>query len=197
MKIPTSKEIENLHRKYSPSSGAFQSVWNHCQIVSQLAVDISEDSKKTNTELIKIGALVHDIGVYKLIVDGEINRDKYITHGLLGYELLKNEGFDETICGFALRHTGVGIDKQDVIDGQLPLPIADYRPQSEEEEIVMYADKFHSKSLSPTFNSVNWYANFVTEKFGPNMASKFQALIEKYGLPDIEKLAKQHNQPIR
>lgn len=52
-----------------------------------------------------------------------------------------------------LCHTGVGLTKEDVLVQGLPLPPADYVAITPEERLVMYADKFHSKTTPPTFVS--------------------------------------------
>ena len=44
------------------------------------------------------------------------------------------------------RHTGTGLTAQTIIERQIPLPPADYRPETLEEQVICYADKFYSKS---------------------------------------------------
>lgn len=67
-----------------------------------------------------------------------------------GEAILKSEGFPEKLWRFASHHTGVGLTR-DVINQKLPLPEADYLVETDEELLVMYADKFHSKQLVKTF----------------------------------------------
>jgi uncharacterized protein len=197
MKLPTLDEMNNLHKKYAPNKEALEDVWKHCHIVRRIARQIADDYYPTNKELIEAGALLHDIGVYKLYHNGVIDESKYITHGLLGYELLKEEGFDEELCRFALLHTGVGITKEDVEKNKLPLPAHDYIAETDEEKIVMYADKFHSKSTPPTFNSVAWYKDYLSKKFGAHKVDLFEKLLEEFGEPDLKALMSRYGQPIR
>ena len=197
MKLPTFDEINMLHKKYAPSSEAFESVWKHCQIVGRISLQVADNYYPTNRELLEAGALLHDIGVYRLYKNGVIDEAHYITHGLLGYELLKEEGLDEALCRFALLHTGVGITKEDIGKQNLPLPLRDYLAETNEEKIVMYTDKFHSKTNPPTFNSATWYTEYLRSKFGEDKAQQFQLFIEEFGEPDLEPLVSSFGHAIR
>lgn len=198
MTLPSRDDIAALHKKHAPSTAAFDSVWGHCQIVQDIALQITKDRNAVNHELISAGALLHDIGVYRLYRDGALDNSKpYITHGLLGYELLKAEGLAEAVCRFALLHTGVGITRADIVTGTLPLPPRDYIAETNEEKIVMYADKFHSKSEPATFNSATWYTQYLATKFGNDKATLFGQLVHTYGEPDLTTLAARYGQPIR
>jgi uncharacterized protein len=46
----------------------------------------------------------------------------------------------------AERHTGTGISYEQIIREQLPIPLQDYTPQTLEERLICYADKFYSKT---------------------------------------------------
>ena len=70
----------------------------------------------------------------------------YIMHGVLGGELLRNEGMGEEFARVAERHTGAGITADDIARQQLPLPPGDYMPETLLERLICYADKFYSKS---------------------------------------------------
>lgn len=112
-----------------------------------------------------IGGLLHDIGTYFLLKqdgsDGgplKFDGPNYVRHGLKGYEYLLNEGVDESIAQFARNHTGVGLTKEAVESQGLPLPPADYVPMNLEQEVVMVADKYNSKSIPPKFLTAEAYA---------------------------------------
>lgn len=62
--------------------------------------------------------------------------------------------------------------------------MADYTASTDEELLVMYADKFHSKTTPPVFNSYESYRAQVM-KFNPRNADKFDAMAEKFGKPDL------------
>ena len=103
-------------------------------------------------------------------------------HVVLGHELLADLGFPEEICRFASRHTGVGITRDDVLRQSLPIPVDDYVPASREEELVMYADKFHSKRTPPVFQSADTYAAGVGS-WGADKVAAFASLRASYGEP--------------
>lgn len=197
MKLPTLEEMNLLHKKYAPTLQAFERVWKHSHIVRRIALQVADNRYSTDRELIKTGALLHDIGVYKLYHNGKIDEINYIKHGILGYELLKEEGFDESVCRFAMLHTGVGITKEDIQNNNLPLPVRDYVAETDEERIVMYADKFHSKSEPSTFNSTEWYKKHLAEKLGQEKLKLFEELVNEYGEPELEGLVTRYGHPLR
>lgn len=188
--LPTVQEIEALHRKYAPNEKVFDVVWTHCRIVGDIALQLAKDCEvDIDTELVYVGCLLHDIGVYPLYDGGEFGVSKdYITHGIRGEEILKNEGFSETIWRFASHHTGSGITKKAIIARNLPLPHEDFLAETPEEELVMYADKFHSKSTPPRFNSYDAYAKYVS-RYGQEASDNFAALAAKFGKPDLSQIA--------
>ena len=149
--------------------------------------------------LVLIGGLLHDIGTYRVFkhdgTDGEplkFSGKKYILHGLKGYEYLLSEGVDESIAQFCRNHTGVGLTREDVIAQDLPLPPADYVPVNLEQEVVMYADKFHSKSVPPKFLQVDAYTARAA-RYGEANKRRWLDLVAKYGVPDILLLATKYH----
>lgn len=191
---PTFDDIEYLHKKYAPSVEVFNLVFTHCQIVADIARDLLKTTpqSKINDELVQVGCLLHDIGVYSLDwANGRVDHDRYITHGIKGYDILKFEGYREEICRMASHHTGVGLRKQEIISRDLPLPHIDFLAETIEERLVMYADKFHSKS--PQFNSFESYRKRVSQ-FGPEKVIEFEKLAHEFGLPDLDMLSSQYHQ---
>lgn len=187
MMIPTDKEIRALHEKYAPSAEAFELVHTHCEIVCGIAQQLlTRQEYELDADLVRAGSLLHDIGVYRLYdSSGEIDHTGYVRHGVLGYEILGDAGFPEVIRRFCARHTGVGITREDVREQGLPIPVDDYLAESREEEIVMYADKFHSKTEPPVFVSTATYATGV-RRFGEDKITRFTSMVERFGEPDLE-----------
>ena len=195
----TFEEIKALHKKYAPSEEVYDLVFTHCQIVRDIAEQlIARNDLAVDGELVRMGCLLHDIGVYPLFnTDGKLREGAhYITHGVEGENILRAEGLSEQIWRFASHHTGVGLTKQDIIDQKLPLPVEDYVAITDEEALVMYADKFHSKTTPPTFNSYERYRKKVTE-FGESKVFEFERLVQKFGLPDLMPLAKKYGYEVR
>jgi uncharacterized protein len=197
--LPTLDQIEALHKKYAPTERVFDLVFTHCKIVSDIATQMAEKSgANVDIELVKVGCLLHDIGVYPLFDKNgiEIDTSKYITHGVLGEEVLQSEDFAEELCRFASHHTGAGITKKQIEENDLPLPANDYLAETPEEELVMYADKFHSKIEPPVFNSYKFYAKYVG-RFGVEAERSFAKLAEKFGRPDLRSLMSKYGQGLR
>ncbi|MEV5962941.1 HDIG domain-containing metalloprotein [Kribbella sp. NPDC051952] len=187
MDLPTDDEILALHRDAAPTRDAFESVYPHCVLVCRIAEQYFA-GLDVDTDLVRAGALLHDVGVYRLYSPtGELNTIEYVRHGVLGHELLKDLGFPEEICRFASRHTGVGITRDEVLRGALPIPVDDYVPGSGEEELVMYADKFHSKRTPPVFVSGASY-QVAVGRWGEEKAATFAALRARYGDPELAAL---------
>jgi len=189
MRIPTDAEILALHAKYAPTPAALDLVYGHCVIVRGIAEQLLARVDDIDGDLVRAGALLHDIGVYRLYDDaGELDHADYIRHGVLGHELLAEEGLPERICRFASHHTGVGISRDEVIRQGLPIPPGDYMAETREETIVMYADKFHTKTTPPAFLTAAGYAASVG-RFGADKLAAFEALRERFGDPDLASLS--------
>ena len=92
-------------------------------------------------------ALLHDIGVCRSQAPklGLVGGLPYIMHGIIGREILEQEGFPRhaLVCE---RHIGVGLTVEDIVRQGLPLPQRDMSPVSVAEQVVCFADLFYSKS---------------------------------------------------
>jgi uncharacterized protein len=186
MRVPADEEILALHEKHAPTAAALDSVYTHCLIVGGIAEQLHTSSGAgLDLALVRAGSLLHDVGVYRLYDDaGQLDHAGYIRHGLLGYQLLREEGLPEELCRFASHHTGMGLARDDVIQQRLPLPPADYLADTGEEKLVMYADKFHSKTSPPAFLTAGAYAARV-RRFGADKVTAFEALRARFGDPDL------------
>lgn len=140
--------IQVIEKYYPPRSKAFRILVDHCRLVTDKALGIAANHPELNpdTVFIRNAAMLHDIGIFmtnapNLYCYGDY---PYICHGYLGQELLSNEGFPEygLVCE---RHTGTGITVDDILEQKLPLPLRNYVPESVEEQIICFADKFYSK----------------------------------------------------
>ena len=204
MRIPSDKEILALHEKHARTPGALDLVYSHCVIVCAVAEQLCSrpgpglgvDIDAVDIGLVRAGSLLHDIGVYRLYDDaGDLDHANYIRHGLLGYELLLQEGLPEALCRFASHHTGVGLSREDVVAQRLPIPPADYLAETGEERLVMYADKFHSKTTPPVFRTAPASAARL-RRFGQEKVLAFQAMRDTFGEPDLAALSKTYGDPV-
>ena len=128
-----------------------------------------------DVQFLEEAAMLHDIGIRwchapSICCEGE---EPYIRHGLIGGRLLRELGFERhaRVCE---RHTGTGITKVQIERQQLPLPLADYIPETLEEQLICYADKFYSKSRPERVLTVVETAQSL-EKFGHEGVEKFLA----------------------
>jgi uncharacterized protein len=197
MRIPADQEILELHQRHAPTAAALDLVYAHCQIVAAVAGQLLAASGfAADAALVRAGCLLHDVGVYPLYDEaGRLDHANYIRHGVLGYRLLRAEGLPEVICRFASHHTGVGLTRDDVVRQELPVPPADYLADTAEETVVMYADKFHTKSTPPSFLTADAYAASVT-RYGPDKAAAFAAMRAALGEPDLAPLAAVYRQRV-
>jgi uncharacterized protein len=187
--IPTAEEIRDLHRRLAPTPDAFTLVHTHCEIVWQVAEQLLTDD--LDAELVRAGCLLHDVGVYRL--DGW---DGYVRHGVLGHALVLDAGMSQTLARFCSHHTGVGISREDVLRQKLPIPADDYLAETPEELLVMYADKFHSKTTPPAFVSADRYAADV-RRYGTDKVQRFEAMRRTFGEPDLEPLSLRYGHLIK
>ncbi len=197
MSLPTDEEIRALHEKYAPNREAFDRVYNHCQIVAEIADQLLEarPQSQLNYALVHAGCLLHDIGVYKLYDEnGQLDFDKYIQHGIRGAELLAAEGLDPALVRIASHHTGVGMTAEEIAKENLPLPHEDFLAETPEERLVMYADKFNSKQRN--FNRFETYRQSAAE-YSADDAARFDSMAAEFGKPqNLEEMAVKYGQPL-
>lgn len=196
MILPTVDEVRALHERYAPSREALDLVLTHCEIVSDIAAQLgARTTLPLDADLVRVGALLHDIGVYRLYDRaGRLDHRDYIRHGVLGHEILREEGFPEALCRFCSCHTGVGLTRHDIRAQKLPIPEADYLAETVEEQLVMYADKFHSKTTPPTFLTADSYAAQMA-RFGTDKVHAFGLLRARFGDPDLTSATARYGHP--
>ena len=71
------------------------------------------------------------------------------------------------------RHTGAGITKDEIMLQNLPLPHQDFLPETLEEKVICYADKFYSKT-HPEREKTMDQALKSLEKFGQGGLVRFK-----------------------
>ena len=119
-------------------------------------------------------AMLHDIGIFKCDAPGIycFGSEPYLIHGRIGAELLRAEGFPKhaRVCE---RHTGAGITKEEIIKLNLPLPHEDFLPETMEEKVICYADKFYSKT-HPEVEKTIEQAERNLKRFGEDGVERFK-----------------------
>jgi uncharacterized protein len=140
-----------INKHYKIGTELYRVYLLHAKSVRDKALSIAKRIPELNPDInfISESAMLHDIGI-KFTYSPKIGcngKHKYIEHGVLGRELLEKEGLFKhgLVCE---RHVGIGLTIKDITDQNLPLPLRDMVPQTIEEEIVCFADKFFSKKPS-------------------------------------------------
>lgn len=123
-------EIELLEKENTP-----ENVISHCKAVYKKAMEIASNFDNVDRDLIKKGALLHDIGRSKT---------HGITHAIKGVEIAKKYGYNRDVLKIIERHIGAGITPEEA--EKLGLPKKSYVPQTLEEKIVAHADNLISGS---------------------------------------------------
>lgn len=140
--------IALLKKYFSSTPEGFNIVLEHSRMVSEKAVRIAKSLTNPSIDLafIEEAALIHDIGICRINAPDIscFGNAPYISHGIIGREILEKEGFPRhaLLCE---RHIGVGLTVEDIIAQNLPLPERKMVPVSLEERIVCMADLFFSK----------------------------------------------------
>lgn len=151
-------------------------VADHCLRIADRHPELQLD--KT---FIEAAAMLHDIGIRwchapSILCNGT---EPYIRHGLIGAELLRSIGCDEAFARICERHTGTGLTRQQIERQQLPLPLQDFVPVTLAEQVVCYADLFHSKSNPDRVPTVAQVAQGL-EKFGHEGVETFLGWAERF-----------------
>lgn len=86
--------------------------------------------------------------------------------------MLRKEGFPRhaRVCE---RHTGAGVTREQIINQHLPLPEQDFLPETMEEKVICYADKFFSKTHLDKEKTVE-QAERSLAKFGEEGVLRFR-----------------------
>jgi uncharacterized protein len=112
-----------------------------------------------DVQFMEEAAMLHDIGIYRCDAPSIHchGTEPYLRHGPIGGEILRAEGLPRH-ARVAERHTGTGLPG--------------YEPETLEEQIICYADKFYSKSRLDRVLTVAETAQSL-EKFGHDGVLKF------------------------
>lgn len=177
-------DIDSIYRKwYEEGSPLWELLRIHSELVAQKALASADrHNLDVDREFLEEAALLHDIGIVRTHAPGILchGTEPYIRHGVIGREMLEGLGLHRhaLVCE---RHTGSGLTVKDIETQHLPLPLRDMTPQTLEEQLICYADKFYSKSgdfyrekpLDRVLKSL--------EKHGPETVERFRTMHEKFG----------------
>ena len=123
-------EIELLKKENTPPN-----VIEHSIAVCRKSLKIATNFDNADKNLIRKGALLHDIGRSK---------SHEIDHAVIGVEIARSYGYCQDVLNIIERHIGAGITESEA--EELGLPVKSYVPESLEEKIVAHADNLISGS---------------------------------------------------
>ena len=104
----------------------------HCCTVRTVAEEMMKKID-CDRELVVAGALLHDLGRAK---------DHSILHAMIGADMAEGLGLPQELVNIIRKHTGAGLDQQDI--EEMNLPQGDYIPRTVEEKIVAHSDNMVS-----------------------------------------------------
>ena len=121
----------------------------HARKVTSLALEMAAGHPELHidTKFVEEAAMLHDLGIF--LTDAPriycFGTENYLCHGYLGAELLRAMGYERhaRVCE---RHTGTGLSKEQILANGWNIPVNDYYPESIEEQLICFADKFFSKT---------------------------------------------------
>ena len=138
-----------IYKYYRDNPELLSILMKHSKAVADKALAIADAHPELclDRQFLLEAAMVHDIGIIKTDApDIECFGDEpYIRHGVLGAEMMRAEGYPRhaRVCE---RHTGAGLSLKEIEEQNLPLPHVDLLPETLEEKVICYADKFFSKT---------------------------------------------------
>ena len=160
--------IEIIERYYADNEPLHDLLLLHSRQVTERALSIADrhPEMQLDRHFIEQAAMLHDVGIFLTDAPGIHchGKEPYLLHGYLGAQLMRSIGLDR-VARVCERHTGTGLTPEQIRRQNLPLPPGDYRPETLEEQLICYADKFYSKSHPKRIRSIADTARSL-EKFG-------------------------------
>ena len=136
--------------RYYPLENELKDIFMiHARAVTQMALDLAKKHPelKMDLQFIEEAAMLHDLGIF--LTDAPrihcYGNAQYLCHGYLGAELLRSLGYERhaRVCE---RHTGTGLKKEQILANGWDIPAKDLLPETLEEQLICFADKFFSKT---------------------------------------------------
>jgi uncharacterized protein len=171
-----------IDRYYNEDADLRRILVVHSEAVARRALRIADahPELELDRQFLLEAAMLHDIGIIRCDAPGILchGTEPYIRHGMMGAEMLRAEGYERhaRVCE---RHTGAGLTLDDIISQDLPLPHRDFQPQTLEEQVICYADKFYSKTHPGSERTVV-EAMRSLEKFGWDGVKRFQKWVDLF-----------------
>ena len=140
--------LKIIDEYYEAGSPIYDILVTHSRFVAQKALEIAEMHPEMHLDkkFIYEAAMLHDLGVFdtnapKIYCFGKL---PYICHGSIGSSILIKMGYEKhaLVCE---RHTGTGLTLEEILKNNYPIPHRNMLPETLEEKLICFADKFYSK----------------------------------------------------
>ncbi len=171
-----------LQKYYPETTRVHDILLVHSEQVAKrlLRIAIARPDIRADWDFVYESAFLHDIGIFMCNAPSIecFGTHLYIEHGYLGADLLRTNNLSRHAL-VAERHTGTGITREQIERDHLPLPDRIYEPQTLEEQLVAYADKFYSKTRLGQETPLEIVRKKM-EKFGENSLAKFDNWVARF-----------------
>jgi uncharacterized protein len=167
--------LKIIDEYYEPGTPVYNILVTHSSSVARKALEIAAMHPEMNPDkdFIYEAAMLHDLGIFKtnapvIYCYGEL---PYICHGTIGSEILQKKGYEKhaLVCE---RHTGAGLSLAEIITNNYPIPHRNMIPETWEEKLICFADKFYSKTKLEKEKSVEKIISGLA-KHGNESAERF------------------------
>lgn len=148
--IEITMDVNEVIDRYYPQDDELKDIYmTHARAVSDFALSLAHRHPELalDEKFIHEAAMLHDIGIF--LTDAPRihchGTEQYLCHGYLGAQLLRSLGYERhaRVCE---RHTGTGLTKEVILQNGWNLPARDFLPETLEEQLICFADKFFSKT---------------------------------------------------
>lgn len=143
-------DVKGIIDYYYPVENELKNIYMvHAEKVTALALEMARRHPELEIDMLFVeeAAMLHDLGIF--LTDAPrifcCGSESYLCHGYLGAELLRSRGYERhaRVCE---RHTGTGLTKELVAANGWNLPVKDFVPETIDEQLICFADKFYSKT---------------------------------------------------
>jgi uncharacterized protein len=143
-------DVKGIIDMYYPEDNELKNIYNvHAERVTSLALEMAHRHPELDIDMqfVEEAAMLHDLGIF--LTDAPrihcFGTEDYLCHGYLGGKLLRTLGHERhaRVCE---RHTGTGLTKEIIVANGWNLPVKDFVPETIEEQLICFADKFYSKT---------------------------------------------------
>ena len=182
-------DYQQIIDKYYPDDNELRHILLvHSRGVADKALRIVDNHPELNLDrqFVEEAAMLHDIGICRCYAPGIqcFGTEPYICHGHEGAKMLRADGFPRhaRVCE---RHTGAGLSVAEIRKQELPIAVPPcpegidedtwepFMPETLEERLICYADKFFSKT-HPEQEKTFEQAERSLMKFGEEGVNRFR-----------------------